>query len=55
MLVSVSGCQVGYADVFSNGVGEILPLYWANLTTAVTVASMVLEPEGQSVLSSYTY
>lgn len=47
MLAPLSGCQVGNADVFSSGVGEILPLYWANLTTAVTVASMVSHPEDQ--------
>lgn len=45
MLASESGCQVGNADVFSNGEGETLPLYWVNLTTAVTVASMVSDPE----------
>lgn len=52
MLASVSVCQVGNADVFSNGVGEILPLYWANLTTAVTVASMVSHPEDQKLIMS---
>lgn len=46
MLLSVSGCQVGKADVFSSGVGVTLLLYWANLTTAVTVASMVSNPIG---------
>lgn len=45
MLASVSGCQVENVDVFSNGEGEILPLYWVNLTTAVTVASIVSYPE----------
>lgn len=50
MLASVSGCQVGNADVFSSGEGEILPLYWANLTTAVTVASMVSDPEGENMI-----
>lgn len=47
MLAPESGFQVGNADVFSRGDGEILPLYWVNLTTAVTVASMVSEPEGE--------
>lgn len=50
MLAPLSGCQVGNADVFSHGVGEILPLYWANLTTAVTVASMVSEAEDKQNL-----
>lgn len=49
MLASVSLCQVGNTDVLSSGVGEMLPLYWANLTTAVTVASMVSVPGGVGI------
>lgn len=41
-----SGCHVGSVDVFSNGEGEILPLYKANLTAEVTVANMVSKPKG---------
>lgn len=45
MLASESGCHVGKVEEFCSGVGETLPLYCANLTTAVTVASMVSDPE----------
>lgn len=53
MLAPLSGCQVGNADVFSHDVGEILPLYWANLTTAVTVGSMVSGAEKIYIIMRY--
>lgn len=49
MLASVSGCQVVKVDVLSSGEGETVPLYWANLSTAVTVGSMVSDPEEEEV------